>query len=91
MFELHKKHSSAASLFFTSINMARISYPLCYNYLQLTSIRQAKFIDFLGTVSIPTSLLYVFPIIMLIFGVFNILDLYDTILGYLGLGSYAFD
>jgi hypothetical protein len=35
--------------------------------------------------------MYVFPIIMLLFGVFNVLDLYDTILGYLGLGSYAFD
>jgi hypothetical protein len=71
--------------------MSRISYPLCYNYLQLTSIQKAEFIDFLGTVSIPTDLMYVFPIIMLLFGIFNILDLYDTILGYLGLGSYAFD
>ena len=38
VFELHKGHSTAASLLFTSINMSRISYPLCYNYLQLTSI-----------------------------------------------------
>lgn len=38
VFELHKGHSTAASLLFTSMNMSRISYPLCYNYLQLTSI-----------------------------------------------------
>ena len=28
---------------------------------------------------------------MIIFGVFNILDIYDKIMGYLGLSSYAFD
>ena len=28
---------------------------------------------------------------MIIFGVFNVLDIYDKIMGYLGLGSYAFD
>lgn len=28
---------------------------------------------------------------MLVFALFNIFDVYDTIMGYLGLGSYAFD
>ena len=28
---------------------------------------------------------------MIVFGIFNILDIYDTIMGYLGLGSYDFD
>jgi hypothetical protein len=35
--------------------------------------------------------LFIFPIIMILFALFNILDIYDTIMGYLGLGSYAFD
>lgn len=33
----------------------------------------------------------VFPILMLAFALFNLCDLYDKIMGYLGLGSYAFD
>jgi len=28
---------------------------------------------------------------MIVFGILNVFDIYDTILGYLGLGSYAFD
>lgn len=28
---------------------------------------------------------------MLVFALFNLLDLYDKIMGYLGFGSYAFD
>jgi hypothetical protein len=28
---------------------------------------------------------------MIIFAVFNLFDIYDTVMGYLGLGSYAFD
>jgi hypothetical protein len=28
---------------------------------------------------------------IIVFGVFNLFDIYDTVMGYLGLGSYAFD
>jgi len=28
---------------------------------------------------------------MLVFAIVNMFDIYDTIMGYLGLGSYAFD
>lgn len=38
MFNLHKRHSTGASLLFMAINVARISYPLCYNYLQITGM-----------------------------------------------------
>ena len=39
MFSLHKRHSSSSSLAFTAINLARVSFPLCYNYLQVTQIQ----------------------------------------------------
>lgn len=38
VFALHKKHSTSSSLAFASINLARIAYPLCYNYLQITNM-----------------------------------------------------
>jgi len=28
---------------------------------------------------------------MIVFAIFNVFDIYDTVMGYLGLGSYAFD
>jgi hypothetical protein len=33
----------------------------------------------------------IFPILMLAFAGFNLCSLYDKIMGYLGLSSYAFD
>jgi hypothetical protein len=35
--------------------------------------------------------MFVFPILMVIFGLFNLLEVYDKIMGHLGFGSYAFD
>lgn len=91
VFLLHRGHSSASSLLFTAINLARISYPLCYNYLQLTGLPPSAFLAFFGEVNLRDEVTVVFPILMLVFALFNLLDLYDKIMGYLGFGSYAFD
>jgi hypothetical protein len=91
VFSLHKKHSSSSSLTFTAINMARICYPLCFNYLQITHIQNVAFISFFGTMNIHEKIAFIFPIIMIVFGIFNLVDVYDTIMGYLGFGSLAFD
>ena len=91
VFSLHKKHSTAASLLFTSINLSRVCYPLCYNYLQITDMPGSSFLNFFGDVSIPNKYAIIFPILMIIFALFNLFDIYDKIIGWLGLGSYAFD
>lgn len=91
IFALHKKHSTASSLAFTSINLARVSFPLCYNYFQITEITKSTFLEFFGKMNIPSKYAFIFPILMILFAVFNVLDIYDKIMGYLGLGSYAFD
>lgn len=44
VFSLHKGHSMASSLIFTSINLARVSYPLCFNYLQITGMPKSSFL-----------------------------------------------
>lgn len=91
VFSLHKKHSSSSSLIFTAINLARICYPLCYNYLQITHIGDSAFLTFFGDLNFNSKYVFIFPILMILFALFNVLDIYDTIMGYLGLGSYAFD
>lgn len=48
VYALHRGHSSASSLLFTAINLSRISYPLCYNYLQITNLPQSAFLSFFG-------------------------------------------
>lgn len=91
MFSLHKRHSSSSSLAFTAINLARISFPLCYNYLQITDIKEAQFLVFFGDITFNTKYAFVFPVIMILFALFNILDVYDSIMGFFGVGMYAFD
>ena len=44
VFSLHRGHSTASSLIFTSINLARVSYPLCFNYLQITGMPKSSFL-----------------------------------------------
>jgi hypothetical protein len=91
VYALHKKHSGASSLTFTATNLARVCYPLCFNYLQLTHIGSAAFISFFGTVTTDFQFAFVFPIIMIVFAFFNLIDVYGTIVGYLGLTSFALD
>lgn len=33
---------------------------------------------------------YIFPILLIVFGVFNLLSIYDRVMACLGLGRYAF-
>lgn len=51
----------------------------------------SAFLQFFGEVNFDKKYAIIFPILMIIFGVFNLFDIYDKIMGYLGLGSYAFD
>jgi hypothetical protein len=52
---------------------------------------KTSFLNFFGEMNFKQEYSIVFPIIMIAFGVFNLLNIYDTIMGYLGFGSYAFD
>ena len=90
LFNLHKRHSTAASMLFMAINLARISYPLCYNYLQITGMPEIAFLEFFGEIQIGEKNAYIFPILLIVFGVFNLLSIYDRVMGCLGLGRFAF-
>lgn len=91
MYSLHPNHSTAASLLFTSVNLSRVSYPLCYNYLQITGMPKSAFLDFFGEISIGDRNTYLFPILLIVFALFNLFDIYDRIMTCFGLGNYAFN
>jgi hypothetical protein len=91
VFALHRGHSSASSMLFTAINLARVSYPLCFNYLQLTGLPPSAFLRFFGEVTLEQGIMVFFPILMLVFAAFNLFDVYDKVMGCLGFGSFAFD
>ncbi len=48
VFALHRGHSSASSLLFTAINLSRVCYPLCFNYLQIINTPPSSFLNFFG-------------------------------------------
>ncbi len=91
VFALHRGASSASSLLFTCINLARVCYPLCYNYLLLIGKPPCEFLNFFGTVILSSKHTVIFPIIMVVFAMGNIFNVYGKVLGYLGLSAYAFD
>jgi hypothetical protein len=68
-----------------------VCYPLCFNYLQIISTPDSSFLNFFGEVTIPQEYGIIFPILMIVFALFNAFDIYDRVVGYLGLTSYAFD
>jgi len=90
LYSLHRHHSTAASLLFTSVNLSRVSYPLCYNYLQITGMPRSAFLDFFGEISIGEHNTYIFPILLIAFALFNLFDIYDRIMTCFGLGNFAF-
>lgn len=90
LYSLHRHHSTAASLLFTSVNLSRVSYPLCYNYLQITGMPKSAFLDFFGEISIGEHNTYIFPLLLIIFALFNLFDIYDRIMTCFGLGNFAF-
>lgn len=90
LYSLHRHHSTAASLLFTSVNLSRVSYPLCYNYLQITGMPRSAFLDFFGEISIGEHNTYIFPVLLIVFAIFNLLDIYDRIMTCFGLGNFAF-
>jgi CBS domain containing-hemolysin-like protein len=90
-FALHRGHSSASSLLFTAINLARVSYPLCFNYLQMAGLPDSAFLRFFGELTLHRGIFLVFPLLMLLFAGLNLFDVFEKVIGCLGLGSFAFD
>ncbi len=91
VFALHRGHSSASSLLFSAINLARVSYPLCYNYLQIAGLPDSAFLSFFGEVTLQRGVMLIFPVLLLIFAGLNVFSVFEKVLGWLGLGSWAFD
>lgn len=90
-YALHRGHSSGSSLLFTAINLARVSYPLCYNYLQMAALPPSAFLDFFGEVTLHHGITVIFPFLMLVFAALNIFDVFEKAMGCIGLSSFAFD
>ncbi|KAL4502427.1 hypothetical protein ABPG72_012014 [Tetrahymena utriculariae] len=78
-----KHHNTdAPSLLFGSINFSRVSAPLCYNFLQMMRIQNTSCEQVIG--KFDTSVFgsfsaFFFPVVLIIFTLFNFFDIYDFV------------
>lgn len=94
-FGLYKDHQTdAPSLLFSSINFARVSAPLCFNFLNMIKVHNTAFNKVMGEINIVpifgSGFTSVFPITLIILCLFNIYDVYGKFLSYLGLKQFQF-
>ncbi len=50
-YELYPRHSDPASLVWAATILARLLYPMCYNYLEISQIQKAEFLTVLSSLS----------------------------------------
>ncbi|CAD8176346.1 unnamed protein product [Paramecium pentaurelia] len=88
-------HTDAPSLMFGSINFARVSFPLCFNFIQITDILEDQTTSFSETVGNLAESLFVqsyktiLPLMLLIMCFFNLFNIGDKLMRTIGLGQYA--
>lgn len=75
-------------------NFARVSAPLCFNFLNMIKVQNTAFNKVMGEINIVpifgSGFTSVFPIILIVLCLFNIYDVYGKFLSYLGLKQFQF-
>ncbi|KAL4503388.1 hypothetical protein ABPG72_000994 [Tetrahymena utriculariae] len=95
LFGLYKYHQTdAPSLMFFSINFARVSAPISYNYLKILGVKDSAFERIIGAMDdvpiLGSANTYFFPMILIMLILFNAFDVYSKILSSLGLKQFEF-
>lgn len=89
------QNTDMGSLLFCSSLLARLSAPLSYHFLLLVRIRETTFQQFIGKMSVVPvlgeSFNDLFPCIVAVLCLINILNVYDKLVACLSLGSVDFE
>lgn len=97
IYGLHKnQHTDPPCLLFSSMLLMRMSVPISYNFLQLTSIDQAAIYQVMGAVKYVSFLgegfnRWVFPIALMLMVALTAFRIYGRLLSCLGLKQYSFE
>lgn len=88
------QQTDGPSLLFSALNCTRVTFALCYNFLQLSGVASSAFTTLMGQVDIfpvfGANFRYVIPILLLVLIAMNSLDLYSKLLSRLGLKQFVF-
>lgn len=91
------KHTDSISLLYLSSFMCRIGFPLCLNFLQIIKLKNTNTAleEFMGLADIipvfGTSFTLFYPTILIVFCLFNLLDVYGKCLNIFGFPTFGFN
>jgi len=87
-------HTDSFSLNLSATLLTRLAPPLCYNFILLAKLEGTVFEKFMGEMEfIPVlgvSFQELFPILLVVLAIFNLLDVWSRLLRFVGFDSYTF-
>eukprot|EP00825_Cyclidium_porcatum_P025509 TRINITY_DN27709_c0_g1_i2.p2 TRINITY_DN27709_c0_g1~~TRINITY_DN27709_c0_g1_i2.p2 ORF type:complete len:206 (-),score=24.91 TRINITY_DN27709_c0_g1_i2:54-671(-) len=89
------QNTDSPSLLFGSINFMRVSAPICANFIDMIKVSNTAFDQVIGKIDfIPilgSATFFFFPLILVLFSLFNLFDIYSRILNIFGLKQFQFN
>ncbi|CAD8049363.1 unnamed protein product [Paramecium primaurelia] len=92
----NKHNTDAPSLMFGSVNFGRVSFPLCYNFLQMTAQldKSNQFFNFFKRLDefsvFDSTFTIILPLMLIIMSLCNFFNIGDRVMQAIGLGQFAF-
>ena len=87
-------HTDPGNLCWGSFIMARLTPPLCYNFLMFIKIKESIFNEVYGILNLVPILgkafSVFFPSLLVVFALLNYFNIFARIMGWFGLSQYAF-
>lgn len=95
-YELYKGHTDPVSMLWSGTIFARLIYPMSYNFITIMKVKNTNYSLVLTILEDFTILgdgmnRYFFPIVLIIFFVMNLLNLWSRLFNACGLSQYSFD
>ena len=95
-YELYKGHSDPVSMLWSGTIFARLIYPMSYNFISILKVEHTSYADVLGILDDFTVFgdgmnKYFFPIVLIIFFLMNLFNLWVRLFNLCGISQYAFD
>jgi hypothetical protein len=95
-YELYKGHSDPVSMIWSGTIFARLIYPMSYNFITIMKVENTNYSNVLTILDDFTILgdgmnRYFFPIVLIIFFLMNLLNLWSRLFNACGLSQYSFD
>lgn len=88
-------HTDSSSLVWSSLILARLSAPLCYNFLLFLKIKKTVYSEVMGLIDllpfVGTQFTSFFPLLLIVFCFLNAFKIYGKVMSTLGMSQLSFE